>query len=227
MGCENMTIDETIEKTIKALKGSDEALATHSHQVKMAAMLGMDALGYDSNGRLNYSRFEKGKNGKPGDGAKVVGDAANKYMNKILTSRINAAISNDSAAKWNPKKLAEDEIARLQGSGYFGITAQEISEQAAEMKERFTPEILMKNNAKQIERVQTVIRKTPLSIANGLDADEVFDYVNLTETNQLYNNLKRDDVTPIQLLSLLDVYRQEKAITETMLKQMGLYRKAA
>jgi len=222
-----MTIDETIEKTIKALKGSDEALATHSHQVKMAAMLGMDALGYDSNGRLNYSRFEKDENGQPGDGAKVVGDAANKYMNKILTSRINAAISGDFSAKWNPKKLAEDEIARLQGSGYFGITAQEISEQAAELKERFTPEGLMKASKKQIERVQTVIRKTPLSIANSLDAAEVFKHVNLTEGNPLYNNLKRDDVTPIQLLSLLDVYRQEKAITQPVLEQMSLYKKAA
>jgi len=217
-----MAIDETIEKTLKELKAGDRALATHTHQLNMAAVTGFDALGYDENGRLKLGRFDKTEDGKEGDGAKTVGDAANKYMNGIISARINGAI--DGNGNYDAKKLAPDEAARLQGGGYFGVTAKEISNVASQLKENFTPEALKKNFEKEIGRVRKVIRESTLTQGDKLDREEVLKYVGLTKENPLYEKVKVDDIKADHLLTLIDIYRQEKAITEPTLKQIGLYK---
>ncbi len=212
-------IDEKIEKMLKALKGTDTALATHTHHLNMATVRGIEALGYDENGRLKYNRFDKTEDGKEGDGAKTVSDAANKYLNGVLESRINAA----SKGKFDSKKLAADEIARIQ-SGYFGVTSQDIYEAAGQMKAGFSPEALKKAFEKQIGQSQGVIKRTNLTLANDLERDKVLSYVGL-DKGELKSSVNKDAIEPAHLLSLLDVYRKEKAIDKSTLEQLGLYKK--
>jgi len=169
----------------------------------------------DENGRLKYERFEKG-----GDGASVVAEAAAKYLGTILNQRLRRGADG---LPYNVKRLAPDERARLE-NGYFGITTQGISQAAAELKENFTPEALKKVFKETITQAQTAIRKTPLTLANTLDQEEVLKYVGLKKGHPLYDGARLEGVQPIQLLSLLDIYRNEKAVGKSALQQLGLYK---
>ncbi len=215
-------IDEKIEKMLKALNGTDTALATHTHHINMAAVTGLEALGYDDNGRLKFGRFDKTTDGKEGDGAKTVAEAANKYLNGILENRINSALGE--GGRFSSKKLAPDELARLQSGGYFGISSQDIYEAAGQMKANFTPEALKKAFDKQIGQTQGVIKRTNLTLANDLERDKVLSYVGL-DKGELKGSVNKDEVKPAHLLSLLDVYRKEKAIDKSTLEQLGIYKK--
>ena len=201
----------TIDQVIDAIKGSERAVATQTHQLNKAAVDSFEALGY-VNGRLDFDRFNPGR-----DGAQVVAAAANNYLNGILNGRLQRAPGAGA--------LAPDEEARLQ-MGYFGMTSQDIATTVEEMKERFSPEALKKKYEKQIAFSRNAIFQAPIALAQDplITRDAVLARVGLGPGTPLNANVDVDKVNAPQYVQLLSEYVQEQAITKDTLKQFGLYR---
>ncbi len=205
----------TIDEAIKAIEGSQAALRTLSHHHRAAAVYGLEALGLDDNGRLRFDRLKDS-----GDGVDAVAKAANNYLNGVLQSRLEHAASGSSV---DVGRLSSDELARLQ-AGYFGISSQDVTRAVGQLEEDFTPEALVKMFEQQIELAKGQINQAPLSVVRTLNKDAVLDYVGFGTSSPRYGNIDTAKIEAPHMLALLSQHQREKAVPDSFLKQIGVYK---